>query len=786
MAFVNLSLLFGFTLLAIPIVLHLVMRQQPKQLTFPAIRFLQQRRETNRRQLQLRHWLLLLLRCLAIGMVAAALARPSVHSAQLGNWIVASALGVLLLIAGLASTLALLQQRGRLVSGLLLLATLLLAGSTAWVVRATLADDRPLLIGDDQAPVAAVLVFDTSPRMQYLWQNLTRLDEARDMADWLIRQLPPDSEVAVLDSRPFTAGFAVDLSAALRSIERLEMTGVPLPLTTVVNQAVELAASSSLVRREVYVFSDLTQPAWTDESPVALQRRLAEHNEVLLYVLDVGRDAPQNTAIGSLQLSEEVLPQSGQLTIQGDLLATGQGGTHTVELYLEQTDPTLPLIRDGQTVLPEAQLRDTQVVTLEADGRQAFQFQLHGLDVGTHQGWIELAGQDALEWDNVRYFTVKVQQALPVLVLAPPDVNTRFFTEAVAPFAFRQTGRATYECTVLQQAQLPNLVLDDYAAVCLIDPQPLTPPDWEQLAGYVRRGGGLGIFLGHNAEPAAFNVAAANDVLGGQLVRQWRSAGDLFLAPRDLNHPITAAFRDIATSVPWQQFPVHRHWVLGDLVDHARIVIPFSNNLPAVIETSLDRGRSLTMTTPISDSLRLRGRQPWNELPTGTDAWPYFVLINEMLRYLVDTAGIKLNYLAGDTAVLPNNPERHPDRYQLFTPLGQPQEALATEGRVTVRWTESPGAYRLRGYREGPVVRGFSVNLPESASQLRRIDREGLDELLGAERYHFARDRDEIVLGIGQARRGFEFYPWLVCLAALVLAMEQLFSNRFYSQVSRG
>jgi len=41
MAFVNLSLLLGTMLIGIPIALHLVMRQKPKQLLFPAIRFIQ-------------------------------------------------------------------------------------------------------------------------------------------------------------------------------------------------------------------------------------------------------------------------------------------------------------------------------------------------------------------------------------------------------------------------------------------------------------------------------------------------------------------------------------------------------------------------------------------------------------------------------------------------------------------------------------------------------------------------------------------------------------------------
>ena len=77
MGFLTPALLAGAALVAIPIVLHLVMRRQPRELTFPALRFVQQRREANRRRMQLRHWLLLALRCLLVAGLAVALARPT-------------------------------------------------------------------------------------------------------------------------------------------------------------------------------------------------------------------------------------------------------------------------------------------------------------------------------------------------------------------------------------------------------------------------------------------------------------------------------------------------------------------------------------------------------------------------------------------------------------------------------------------------------------------------------------------------------------------------------------
>src|SRR5438067_13740513 len=95
MAFVNLSLLVGGVLIAIPVVLHLIMRQRPKQFVFPALRFIHERRLANQRKLQLRHWLLLALRCAAVGLLALAVARPSGASGALSCCVAVGFLAVL-------------------------------------------------------------------------------------------------------------------------------------------------------------------------------------------------------------------------------------------------------------------------------------------------------------------------------------------------------------------------------------------------------------------------------------------------------------------------------------------------------------------------------------------------------------------------------------------------------------------------------------------------------------------------------------------------------------------
>ena len=171
LSFLTPAMLVGAALVAVPIVLHLVMRQVPKHMVFPAVRFIVRREQANRRQLQLRHLLLLLLRAGAIALLALALARPSI------------------------------KAKGSL--------------------------------GSQEAPVAAALVFDTSPRMAYREDNQTRLEVAQSTAHWLLGQLPAESEVAVLESEQPAGDFAVDLGAAEQRIAQLKPAATATPLTEV-------------------------------------------------------------------------------------------------------------------------------------------------------------------------------------------------------------------------------------------------------------------------------------------------------------------------------------------------------------------------------------------------------------------------------------------------------------------------------------------------------------------------------------------------------------------------
>lgn len=783
---IHLSLLIaGGLAVGVPILLHLMMRQKPQHAIFPALRFIKKQREQNQRQLRLRHWLLLLLRCLAVllAVAALALANLSVAAGFATNWVVFGVLAGLLILAVVLLIASIVDQSGALAIGTLAaIATLLFVGLMVAAIY-TIRSGGKLQLIDQRSPVAAAIIVDTSMRMQYQRENTTHLKKAREMADWLVGQLPRDSQIAVVDSRPGEPAFAVDESAARRDIERLRPASVTDRLPRVIERSLAKLAASELERKEMYILTDLTAPAWRDTSS-SLAKMLADNN-VLVYVIDVGADEMNNFSLGDLKLSAEAIAENGRLVLSVDVRRQGEAGERNVELFVEKTDTRLPRDVDGQRQLPEAEVRRTKQAKIGENASTLVTFPPLSLEAGTTQGYVKLAGSDPLAVDDIRYFTIDVRQSWSVLAVAPENVKPTFFVEAIAPTEFRQTGRSRYQVKTIDQNRLPAEDLADYSVICLLDPQPLTPSEWEKLAAYVNQGGSLAVFLGHNTDSNSLADESAQVLLPGEVrTIPFRSPErNIFLAPQQLGHPVLAPFRDISTTVPWQAFPVFLHWDFKTLNANAQVIARFSNGKPAAIETKHGEGKVITLATPVTDPSPRRGaRKPWNEFAYGENNWPPFILVNEITRYLASSQSTRLNFFAGEAATIVNNPARDPEEYTLFAPDQPPEPKKAIEERVFVSYTENLGAYRLKGNRGGPVVRGFAVNLPAAETQLTRIDRDTLDTILGQDAYRFATDQEEIQRDQGEARAGSGLYPYFLAALAMILAFEHLLGNRFYQK----
>jgi hypothetical protein len=211
-------------------------------------------------------------------------------------------------------------------------------------------------------------------------------------------------------------------------------------------------------------------------------------------------------------------------------------------------------------------------------------------------------------------------------------------------------------------------------------------------------------------------------------------------------------------------------------------VVHYSNGDAALLETVVGKGRVLTWTTPMSVSAS--DPNAWNTLDIGL---PYFTLLNDLALYLVGSGEERLNYAAGDRAVLRLEPDQMQNSF-IVANSEQADEGIKItadqkKGALSISETATaaPGNYSVQsGGTVGGIRRGFSSNIPAAATSLARIKPDELNAILGAGRFRLAHGREEIDRNVSAGRIGRELYPLLIFLVALVLGAEYLLANRFY------
>jgi len=784
MAFANFSVIaLGSLLMGVPILLHLMMKKRPRHQLFPAMRFLQQKQVANQRSMRLRHWLLLALRIAAIGLLAALFARPSVDTVTSGFWLKALLLGVLCPFAIIATVYCWIEDKGKLLLGSFgVLSAIMLLGLFYFGYR-SLTSGGLKNIGDENAPVAAALVFDTSPRMGLRHQNLTRLEEAQKIARDLLKQLPTDSEVAIVDASG-PGIFSVDIGNAANMVESLEVLGNEYPLSELVQRAVDLVANRDDKRREVYVLTDLSENVWSGKFEL-LKPKLEQFPELSLFVVDVGTQLPRNARLGELKLNADSLAAGQPLRIDSSLHTLNVDEQEiSVEVLIEKQDSTRPVIVDGEVLLPDSVRRKRVELAIANEAEMPLSLEVGGLSPGINHGQVRLNSQDGLSIDNKRYFTIEVRPPLPVLLVTSDGAEPMYVEQSISPTELRKRNENAFDCHVVSASELLSQPLDDYSAVALLDPAAMPPTHWKRLEEFVRRGGGLANFLGRNASPKDEFNPVAKPILPGPLGTQWRTAKNdvLLISLKNAAHPMLSHFRGRESIVAWDRSPIFRHWSFEELKPGANVIARFSNNQPAIIETIIGSGRVLTMTTPVSDQRNNAARPAWNYLPTSEDNLPFFMLMYGMFPYLTNQSAEQWNHDVGDVVELSMQETGLDATWQLFTPQLDWQNVRSENGKLVVPSTNAPGHYRLRLDQEQTT--GFSTNLSTAATQVKRLDPKKLDDILGEDRYTLARGTKEISRGIGRARVGRELFPFLMLCVVGILVMEYLVSNRFYGTAS--
>jgi hypothetical protein len=767
MVFLNVYLLGGLALLGVPVVLHFWMRQKPRRLPFPAFRFLRQRSVVNRRRMRLQHLLLLALRMLVLAALCFAIAQPKLFLPRaVANWF-----------------------------GL-----------------------------NNPRPAAAVFVFDVSYRMEYRVAGVSRLDDARQRALDLLRDLPPESQVAVLDTGADGADDEADEDwipspAQVRSrINSLRLRPVRAPLVRQIEKAADLLAKAEQggepSARMLYVFSDRAAAGWDREEA----KRIKIPDGVQAAYIDLGVDKPRDLDVEKIEVSPLVVAPGGTVTVTADLRAVG--ADFDVNLLCQIDNDANPASRRVKMMAG----KDTEVFVLKAPTPVRPAGAGDEVVTEAHQITVKFstpgdrAFRDDMASDNVRFATFQVRddpkrQGRRVLTLADDPKAARIWKAALDAYGTTNPTNG-FQCEVRPASEAAKLGLKElrpYRVVCLFQTAKRLPESfWLALAEYVRDGGGL-VIVPPGEELKRDQIgdwnkdAEALKLLPARLKERTDAPAErpVYWSDFDANHPLTKPFHqwlrqgvDFATEAlrPY----VNRYWQV-EPIDNGRAVAAYDDaaKSPALVERTLGEGRIVQFTT-VLDAREIDGNRQWNNFWTLKSFG--LVLVNEVCKYTAgEAAAEQLNFRCGDpvTLALPATAPR--GVYHIDAPdpdLTESERSLTVaEGdkTVDVRAASSPGQYALFEPSRKRIA-AFSLNLSPEEARLDRLPPKDIEAALGAG--SVLTPQSGASLNDALHEHGKEasatsssspvsLLPLLMMLTLLFLTFEGLLANRFYERTSR-
>ena len=802
MTFLHASLLIGGLAAIAPIVLHMLGRRQPKPIIFPAIRFVRQTAITAQRGWAIKRWLLLAMRVIMVVLLAIALSSPRVPSNLFATYVSVGVLGILALLATAIALTAFGSRRGWQTTSIAAVIALVLWGvSGAWLAMA-MSGGKGVALPSASGPISVAVVIDTSPTMGYKYHNVTRLEAAKEMALWLMDRLPVGSQIAIVNN---DSGVRLnqDRISANRQLDRTMVEGRATNLIQRISASIDVLRKSELERREIYVLTDLSMTAWRDADTSELPTKLARNEDgkgiegenILLQIIDVSVPVAEirNWSLSNFKLSQQTTIPGAQVTVSAEVQAAKGSGTApqlTIELFAETVDRSslVPTPQDRSRVV------DRQLVEVADGGSIPIQMTLKDLVEGTNHAELRLSFPDPLECDNIVYLTIDARTQGQTLVICDDKTDGKRVGLLIDSQDARISDKETTPLEAMYKlgstSELEAMDLTRFSSIVLYNPGSMSADAVDRLDAWVDQGGGLMIVLASSFDSAELLMdSPIVKLLPGKVKRlSSRSINDrsVSLVPEVKSHPIWIPFERPIADIPWNKYAVFRYWEVENLDDRSMVLMRFASGSPALIEQIRKQGRVLTFSLPYHEPAKDdTPDKRWSELYVG-DEFPGWLLFRSSIQYLASWNKQQLNYYVDETVVLENNVSQFPQQYKLYSPQNEETRVEASDESLNYTFTKVPGQYRLKGIRpQGPVVRGFSVNVDRNEISLERVLPTVIDKAIGKDLYRIAKDRDEVQSSLGEGRYGRDLSPFLIMVFVMMVMAEQTMSSRFYAQTKR-
>ena len=591
---------------------------------------------------------------------------------------------------------------------------LLLLIRTLILLLLALAFARPYIesIGGEllaHTPMHHVIVVDASYSMQAEEAGVSLFQRAQQMARKMIENarqgdafhlvrissLPPQSIVSRASYRR---------EAVLSELADQSPTDERGDLPTTLGKVLQhLEEGPAIGRRQVTILSDFQVGLWWPDSTDERQRirdllvELDRQAEVIL--VDLHPPESQNLAVLSLESTAELISVNRPVKLAAVVL----NDSHTA-----RNNQPVDLLVDGR-------LAETVTADLPAHRETIVRFEQVFPGSGEYELQVRIA--DAfLPRDNSALMAAPVREAVNVLLVnGRPDGRkmhqaTDYLRLALAPTPGDERGNLIRP-TVIAEGELPESDLSRFDVVFLCDVALVTPAEGQLLDRYVRGGGSL---IYNRVLGEEFDLMPVQ--LGDRIELHADNLEGLTFDPGDYTSPIVAAFK----GNPFAGLTTTR--IQGYLSAQIResddgttqVPLRYSNGEIAIAERTVDRGRSIFLTTSVD--------RTW-----GTWAvWPSFVpMMNELVLHAVSEEWKQRQIRVGESisAVFPSMTYgmpvsiKKPDDTSVSVPLREVGE------QTTVNFTDTPkkGFYRMELGHPLNTRQIYAVNLDPAESRLEAV-----------------------------------------------------------------
>jgi len=726
MSLIHVGLAAGAALAALPVILHLFMRQTPKHLIFPALRLIRERQRQSKKRMRIKNWLLLLARMAILALMALALARPQIYS--------------------------------------------------------------QIPLGDESMPVALGLVFDTSLSMEYIDKDKSRLDEAKERAKEIVSKLPDSSLVFVVDSGVPGAPIGLSPPAALKQINGLTVRPVNRLLNEAMGQVYPAVAECDRPARMVYVLTDLCRSAWSPGRPAegideVTKLKSKKGSNLATFILRLAPKEIQNFGVASADPSPSVVPQGMPVEIRSRIRYQGpKAAKRIVEFELDgqkrgekpievqpndQVEVSFPArLRDGDLHQGAIKLSGSPD-PFDKDDIRYFTFRVRPS--------LKVLIVSDLDFDAA--FVAMALDPHPKLPGPRPILVERVLTSQLGS---RYKGEFQSFATIflLNVGELPEAdwgPLNRYVhegGGLVVAPGYLSRPESYNNPVATQILPAQLADKPHAANPQT-TIAKIGNVTH-PLFAQYGKDFDSVLA-------------QVPVYKYWPtREPAEGAHTLLSFADQAPALLERTIQGPKTGRVLLWT-TPLSRRPDYGGGMRTNVAA-WNEFPLPDyGSWTFLVLMNQTVPYLAGVADDPLNFNAGENASLHLEPSAHLTNFVLNSsdPEIKPR-ALPTPSNQFLEIAAPPtlGLWTVKATAPDNHVTtlGFSVNPPPGESEFTLLERTDLDVIFGKDRYRLADDAVAHKEEERKARFGYEIFPWLMFLILMVVTLENFLANTFYRE----